>query len=312
MKTKAIVIVSAVVVAVLAAVVAIKLLPRDIGKPAVKTPGAAVEKPSKTIPENAIAKGSNAGGRRRRAKGTNDVAQVKRKKARIKMVEDYSPKERRLADKLQDASDDNDLGKIRKAVSDIMAQKNPELKKEAIGALGFFGKNAIKDLMAFLSDSNQGVVDSATDTIAQAIDDMEDDESDSKAEFIESILSIKGLCGKDVVERFAGQLESLGASNERLSVQTMVNLIEDKNVEEIVRARMKEAYQYITSEEYTTFEAAEKWYSKKVAEEDAEAAEANVETNSNETKSDETKPDDDSDGDSKSDSTDDNQERAQP
>lgn len=311
MKTKAIVIVSAVVVVVVAAVVAIKH-PRDVGKPAVEAPGAEVEKPGNAIPEKAITKGNNAGGRRHRANVTNAVAQVKRKKARIRVVEDYSPRERRLADKLQDASDDNDLGKIRKAVSDIMAQKNSELKKEAISALGFFGKNAIKDLMAFLSDPNQGVVDSATDTIAQAIDDMEDDENDSKAEFIESILSIKGLCGKDVVERFAGQLESLGASNERLSVQTMVNLIENKNVEEIVRARMKEAYQYITSEEYTTFEAAEKWYSKKVSEEDAEAAEANAETKSAEDKSDETKPDDDSDDDSKNDSTDDNQERVQP
>ena len=224
---------------------------------------------------------------------TNGVSRVRRKKLRVE--DTYTPQERRLADGLQDASDDNDLEKVRKAVKEIMSQKNPELKVEAISTLGFFGKESLNDLMVFLKDPSQEVVDQAADAISRSLDELEDDEKEFKAEFISSLLSVDGLCSKDNADIFVGQLESIGSSDEKLAVQTIVQLIEDKSVGKGVKARLKEAYEFVTSEEYTTFEAAEKWFEQKVEEEQADADEA--ELPAEDTGSD-TETDDDGKGDS--------------
>lgn len=207
------------------------------------------------------------------SKKADKTTAKKAKRKRIRVADTYTPEERRLADDLQEASNANDLGEVRKAVAEIMSQKNAELKNEAISALGFFGKDALSDLMKFLKDPSLEVVDSATETISSALSELEDEENGFKAEFISTLLSIEGLCGKDAIDTFAGQLESLGSSDEKLAVQTMVQLIEDGKVDKKVKARLKEAYEFVTSEEYTTFEAAEKWWNQKTEEEAAEAAE---------------------------------------
>ena len=229
--------------------------------------------------------------RDRRERGANDVSRVKRKIRRhVSSKDQYTSTERRLVDKLQDASDDNDLEKVRTAVAEIMAQKNPELKEEAISTLGFFGKDALTDLMAFLKDPQQSVVDSATDAISLALEELDEEDSEFKAEFISTLLSFDGLCGQEAVDAFVGQLESLGSSNEKLAVQSMVRLIEDEKVDTKVKSRLKEAYEFVTSEAYTTLEAAEKWYLEKEAEEAADAAENDSEDDANDTS------DDDDDG----------------
>jgi len=212
--------------------------------------------------------GEDSVGKKSRQRGEGAKTGVKR--LRVKVEDPYTPEERKLADKLQDASDDNDLDKIRKSVEEIVAQKNPELKQEAISTLGFFGKAALTDLMAFLKDPNLEVVDAAADAISRALQELDEDDKAFKAEFITTLLSIKGLCNKDAVEGFAGQLESLGSDDEMLAVQTIVNLLEANSVEDAVKTRLKEAYEFVTSEEYTTFEAAEKWYNDKTAEKQGE------------------------------------------
>ncbi len=211
--------------------------------------------------------------RRGKSNGTTDTSTVKRKRRRIRVEDPYTPAERRLADNLQDASDENDIGKVREAVAKIMSQKNPDLKTEAIASLGFFGKDALSDLMVFLKDPSQEVVDSATDAISSALSELDDEENGFRAEFISTLLSVNGLCGKESIDTFVGQLESIGASDEKLAVQTMVRLIEDDKVGKDAKSRLKEAYEFVTSEKYSTFEAAEKWWNSKTEEEAAEAAE---------------------------------------
>lgn len=210
--------------------------------------------------------GENSGMRKSRRNGKDAKTVVRH----VRQVEDpYTPEERKLADTLQDASDENSLGSVRKAVVAIMRQENPELKIEAINALGFYGKDSLKDLMAFLKDSSREVIDAATDRIALSLEELGEDESDFKVEFISTLLSIDGLCGKDAVERFVGQMEALGAGNAKVVVPTLVSLIDGKDAGDFVKAKAKEAYKFVTGEEYTTFEAAEKWYTAKAAEEES-------------------------------------------
>lgn len=215
----------------------------------------------KNVGEDSVRKKS-----RQRGKG----AKTGVKRLRVKVEDPYTPEERKLADALQDASDDNSLGSVRKAVAAITKQKNPELKIEAISALGFYGRDSLMDLMAFLKDTDKKVVDAATDRIALSLEELGGDENDFRAEFISTLLSVDGLCGKDAVERFVGQLEAMGSSDGKVAVQTLVSLINGEGVGDVVKEKAKEAYKFVVGEEYTTFDVAEKWYNDRVAEEQSE------------------------------------------
>ena len=197
---------------------------------------------------------------------SEDRASKKARRIFVQEEDAYTQEEQKLADNLQAASDDNDLGEIRKAVAKIVTQKNPELKQDAITKLGFFGRDALSDLMAFIKDSDDDVVSAATDAISRALEELDEDEKAFKAEFIATLLSVEGLCSKDAVEGLVGQLESLGSDDDMLAVQTILNLLSDTKVGDVVKTRLREAYGFITSEGYTTAEAAEEWLSQKAQE----------------------------------------------
>jgi hypothetical protein len=215
-------------------------------------------------------KGRAAAGRK--ARGTNVVARIKRTRT-VRLEDSYTPAERLLADRLQSALDGNRLADVREAVAKMKGQKNPDLKIEAIDALGFFGKEALSDLLPFLRDVSQDVVDSAVSRISSVLDELEENEKEFKADFITTMLSTRGLCNAEATDQFVGQLESIGSDDEKLAVRMIAQLIEGEEIGEKIKARAKEAYAFVTGDAYTTFEAAEKWYAEKVAEEEAEKAE---------------------------------------
>ena len=194
-----------------------------------------------------------------------------------KLLEDYTREYRDLCENDGDGEDrlvccinhDRKTYYRARRVNGRYVRKSLGRDTEAINALGFYGKDSLKDLMAFLKDSSREVIDAATDRIALSLEELGEDESDFKVEFISTLLSIDGLCGKDAVERFVGQMEALGAGNAKVVVPALVSLIDGKDAGDFVKAKAKEAYKFVTGEEYTTFEAAEKWYTAKAAEEES-------------------------------------------
>ena len=214
---------------------------------------------------------------RRKARGTNAVSRLKQRVRRVRLsvpIEDpYTPEERRLADDLQSATDENDLDAVRKEVEKIKKLGSADLKSEAMDALAFFGRAALSDLMQFVKDKDQEVVDAAADKIAFVLDEMEEDDNKFKTEVLSTILSFDGLCSEDAIETFVGQLESIGSGDELLAVQTLVDLIDSGTVGENVKKRAKEAYEFVTGEEYADFKKAERWFAEKADELAAEKAE---------------------------------------
>lgn len=200
-------------------------------------------------------------------------ADGKKKRIRIKVEDTYTPEERRLADDLQSATDENDLDAVRKEVEKIKKQGNADLKSEAMDALAFFGRSALSDLMQFVKDKDQEVIDVAADKIAFVLDEMEEEDNKFKTEVLSTLLSFDGLCSEDAIETFVGQLESIGSGDELLAVQTLVDLIDSGTVGENVKKRAKEAYEFVTGEEYADFKKAERWFAEKADELAAEKAE---------------------------------------
>ena len=302
MKKSAIVVVLAVLVAALAIWVMLGLFSdRPVEEEPAPAPAPAARRIATIKPaavEKRRAKDAGVGrkgDRKKKAQRRDKGADRKGKRIRIGKVEDtYTPEERKLADRLQDASDEKGLDGVRKAVAAIMGQKNPELKVEAINALGFYGKDSLKDLMEFLKDPSQEVVDAATDRIALSLEELGSDDNAFRAEYIYTLLSVDGLCGKDAVGRFVGQLEAMGSSDGKAAVQTLVSLINGEGVGDVVKTKAKEAYQFVTGEEYTTFDAAEKWYNSKVADEEAEKQDEPEEDEEEESPDDSGDSDDDS------------------
>ena len=214
---------------------------------------------------------------RRKARGTNAVSRLKQRVRRVRLsvpIEDpYTPEERRLADDLQSATDENDLDAVRKEVEKIKKLGSADLKSEAMDALAFFGRSALSDLMQFVKDKDQEVIDVAADKIAFVLDEMEEEDNKFKTEVLSTLLSFDGLCSEDAIETFVGQLESIGSGDELLAVQTLVDLIDSGTVGENVKKRAKEAYEFVTGEEYTDFKKAERWFAEKADELAAEKAE---------------------------------------
>ena len=200
-------------------------------------------------------------------------ADGKKKRVRIKVEDTYTPEERRLADDLQSATDENDLDAVRKEVEKIKKLGSADLKSEAMDALAFFGRSALSDLMQFVKDKDREVIDVAADKIAFVLDEMEEEDNKFKTEVLSTLLSFDGLCSEDAIETFVGQLESIGSGDELLAVQTLVDLIDSGTVGENVKKRAKEAYEFVTGEEYADFKKAERWFAEKADELAAEKAE---------------------------------------
>ena len=200
-------------------------------------------------------------------------ADGKKKRVRIKVEDTYTPEERRLADDLQSATDENDLDAVRREVEKIKKLGSADLKSEAMDALAFFGRSALSDLMQFVKDKDQEVIDVAADKIAFVLDEMEEEDNKFKTEVLSTLLSFDGLCSEDAIETFVGQLESIGSGDELLAVQTLVDLIDSGTVGENVKKRAKEAYEFVTGEEYADFKKAERWFAEKADELAAEKAE---------------------------------------
>ena len=195
------------------------------------------------------------------------------KKKRVRMIaaDDYSPEDRKLADAVQAALDDEDFERTRVAALAALKSENPDVRQEAVDALGWFDDKALVDLTKVLADANKDVADSARSHIENALLGMEDDDRAFAlaAEFIK-------LYPEDEDSRtmFAGVLSSAGgaiidpedadsahdvayAKGNRASIAAIVSEMIEMGGGMAKEA--KEVYENITGDEWTGRAAADVW-----------------------------------------------------
>ena len=158
-----------------------------------------------------------------------------------------SVEDQRTMDAIQEALDDEKFEAVSKLA--VSAQSNPsaEVRQKAVEALQWFGEKALPELMPYLADADEDVHSAAMNAVEPALMQGEDDEE--KAKHIETILMLKGVCGKDGLSMLSGQLKAL--SDSALAVATAVRTIESKANPSAVD-EMKEVYKFHTDEDYTT------------------------------------------------------------
>ena len=141
------------------------------------------------------------------------VQKEKRKKdkkafRRMPAVDTYSSEDRKLADAVQAALDDDNLEQTRKAAAKAMKSENPEVRQEAVDALGWFDDKALVDLTKAMADKNADVAESARSHVENALMGMEDDDR----AFVLASEYVKQFAeDEEAVTMFAGVLSSAGS-----------------------------------------------------------------------------------------------------
>ena len=151
-----------------------------------------------------------------KAKGFPDNAKVGKAakrgrdafKRKAAFVDTYSPKDRKLADAVQAALDDENLEQVRKNAAEAMKSENPDVRQEAVDALGWFEDKALVDLTRAMADKNAAVAESARSHVENALMGMEDDDR----AFVLASEYVKMFAGDDeAVTMFSGVLSSAGS-----------------------------------------------------------------------------------------------------
>lgn len=162
-------------------------------------------------------------------------------------------REREIACRVSDALDNEDFEVIRGFAREVAASANEELRQQMVDALGWFGEKAVADLTMFLNDRSEDVAQSAFNHWDSAIDSV-DNEAFKLAVATDAM---KSLSSPDMLDNVATKLK--GAEDEVAAVRSVQEILRSVKGDSAAAKAAKEAYEFITGEEYTTPGAALIW-----------------------------------------------------
>ena len=165
--------------------------------------------------------------------------------------DDMSPEDRKLADAIEKALDDEDLSAACALAAKAASSTNSDVRESMVNTLGWFGVKALPELTPFLADSDDGVRESAMGEWSRALSEIEDD--GEKISIVE--LAMHALADDDVLEDVSSEYIGI---DEKLAVESLLRVIESGGTEAGI-AKAKETYEFVTGEEFTDRAAAEKW-----------------------------------------------------
>lgn len=166
--------------------------------------------------------------------------------------DNISPADKRLLTAIEEGRDDDSLEKVLVVLPEASASTNAEVRSELVDALGWFGVPAMNHLLPFLVDSDDDVRQSAIDSWMSSLGEIEDEKM--KAKLIAAVMQV--LNDEDALESMTSELIGM---DERIALQTLVDVIEGGKAPEQAVAAAKEQYEFLTGDEYTTVEDANKW-----------------------------------------------------
>ncbi len=219
-----------------------------------------VARESRRLEEAAASRDGAKPARRKRLAGGRSAAADSRPADASEAAEnapdevELSPEDQKRIDAIQVALDAENVDEVRKLAEAAINHPSAEVRQRAIEALQWFGSKTLDSMTPFLADADEDVKSTATDAIEQALSEMEDE--NAKLTYIESLFQIRGSCDEDTLAILAGQLK--GLSNDAAVIDSAVRVIE-ANANPAAVKEMREVYEFITGEPYTTPDAAQQW-----------------------------------------------------
>jgi len=178
----------------------------------------------------------------------------------------YSDSDKRLARAMQEALDADDYEAVMKTTAEALKAENPDVRHNAVEALGWYGVQALPELTICMADKDEDVAQAAMNHWEEGVAEMDD--ADEKLQI--SLYAINTLSDVDTltmmsshfasaaIELIDGEEDPDAAAQKRLEVvQSLVDVIEGENEKSAEAAR--EAYDEITGSPWVSIEEAEKY-----------------------------------------------------
>lgn len=167
---------------------------------------------------------------------------------------ELSAEDERRIDEIQTALDEEKLSDVKSLAEKLIDHPSAAVRQKAVEALQWFGAKALDTLTPYLADADEDVRTTAMDAVEQSLLQMEDEKA--KLNYIESLFQIRGACDTDGLAMLGGQLK--GLSDGAAVAAAAVRVIE-ANRDPAAAKEMREVYEFVTGEPYTTPDAAQKW-----------------------------------------------------
>jgi len=165
----------------------------------------------------------------------------------------------RVIEQLDDAVEKEDFAAALAIVNEHKKSTNAALRLRCVESIGWFGGKSAKVLESFLADPDADVRSEAQDQWDSAVNDIDDEHE--RGILVESAMEL--VRDRDVMDTVATQLNDLPPS---LSIDIIVHLIKGSN--SVARAAAKEAYEFVTGDNWKGAKAAQKWLEENQEEED--------------------------------------------
>ena len=207
-----------------------------------------------------------SGKERTRASKADKSARPKPNRQRMDSEHPYSPADKRLSDAIQDALEEEDLSAVVAAAEKALKSPNPDVRRDAVDALGWFGEKALAELTIWMADADEDVAQAAMDHWEEGVSELED----ANERLQTSLFALNTLTDKDALTMIGGQFANAAtelideeddetrASQKRTEVvQVLVDMIEGGKPAHAEAAR--EIYEDVTGNKWISVEEAEKY-----------------------------------------------------
>lgn len=159
--------------------------------------------------------------------------------------------DRELANRIERAYDEENLRSALLCVKDAQKSTDPNIRQSMVDTLGWFGGEALPELLPFLADPDEDVRDSARSHMAMGLSDLESERN--RIDVVERIMGV--LDDEDFLSDMSDEYIGI---DEKLAVESLVRVIEGGGSKEGI-ARAKETYEFVTGEQWSDAAAARRW-----------------------------------------------------
>ena len=183
------------------------------------------------------------------------------------LEEDYSkfsPADRKIAKALQDALDDDNFDAVVAAAEKAARSTDPELRQNAVEALGWYGEDALPELTVLMSDKDEDVAQAAMNQWELAVSEIDD----SARQFAVTMAAFSTLKDRDALTMLGGLVANAATDiidsdddhadeNRLMVVQALTDIIEGGSPVNAEQA--KEVYSDVTGNDWVSVDEAEKY-----------------------------------------------------
>ena len=158
--------------------------------------------------------------------------------------------QRALMRTIVDAAEADDFAAVAARAKEVIGCENDDLRERYVEELGWFGAQALGDLIPFIADANEDVAEAARSQITDAFQDVD---TDAEKAAVYTLLS-RAVVDAEMLESLS---DELGAMDEVIALQAIVDTLADGTPE--AQEAAKAAYKEITDADWTDIDAAEEW-----------------------------------------------------